>query len=155
MTTINLRDFYYWYTQDEFIEVSDEVAAELIKGNRHDKAHERQMYRYKAHYTLDANNGIEASAIVHSTDSPVVVLEMKERFCRLCAAPLILCPKNREEELKHIIFLGMDQRDIARVEGVDERKIRLSISKGLTSLKKIYENNQKGGPTTPENCQGY
>ena len=26
MTTINLKDFYYWYTQDQFIEVSDEVA---------------------------------------------------------------------------------------------------------------------------------
>lgn len=27
MTTINLKDFYYWYTQDQLIEVSDEVAA--------------------------------------------------------------------------------------------------------------------------------
>ena len=26
MTTINLKDFYYWYTQDQLIEVSDEVA---------------------------------------------------------------------------------------------------------------------------------
>ena len=29
MTTINLKDFYYWYTQDQFIEVSDEVAEGL------------------------------------------------------------------------------------------------------------------------------
>ena len=29
MTTINLKDFYSWYTHDEYIEVSDEVAAEL------------------------------------------------------------------------------------------------------------------------------
>ena len=26
MTTINLKDFYYWYTQDQFIEVTEEVA---------------------------------------------------------------------------------------------------------------------------------
>ena len=26
MTTINLKDFYYWYIQDRFIEVADEVA---------------------------------------------------------------------------------------------------------------------------------
>lgn len=26
MTIINLRDFYYWYTQDEYMEVSDNVA---------------------------------------------------------------------------------------------------------------------------------
>ena len=29
MTTINLKDFYSWHTHDEYIEVSDEVAAEL------------------------------------------------------------------------------------------------------------------------------
>lgn len=29
MTTINLRKFFYWYKVDEYIEVSDEVAAEL------------------------------------------------------------------------------------------------------------------------------
>ena len=26
MTTINLKDLYYWYTQDQLIEVFDEVA---------------------------------------------------------------------------------------------------------------------------------
>ena len=36
MTTINLKDFYPWYTQDEYIEVTDEVAAEL----RADKLYE-------------------------------------------------------------------------------------------------------------------
>ena len=29
MTTINLKDFYYWYIQDQFIEVADEVAEAL------------------------------------------------------------------------------------------------------------------------------
>ena len=29
MTTINLKDFYSWYTHDEYIEVPDEVAEEL------------------------------------------------------------------------------------------------------------------------------
>ena len=29
MTTINLKDFYAWYTHDEYIEVPDEVAEEL------------------------------------------------------------------------------------------------------------------------------
>jgi len=35
MATINLRDFYYWYTCDEFIEVSDEVAEELFADKRY------------------------------------------------------------------------------------------------------------------------
>ena len=35
MTTINLKDFYYWYTQDQFIKVSDELRriAEYIEIN--------------------------------------------------------------------------------------------------------------------------
>ena len=34
MTTINLRNFFYWYKVDEYIEVSDEVAAELMADKR-------------------------------------------------------------------------------------------------------------------------
>jgi len=34
---INLRDFYQWYTHDEFIDVTDEVAAELIADKRYEK----------------------------------------------------------------------------------------------------------------------
>lgn len=34
MTTINLRKFFYWYKVDEYIEVSDEVAAELMADKR-------------------------------------------------------------------------------------------------------------------------
>ena len=30
MTTINLKDFYYWYIADELVEVPDEVAEELM-----------------------------------------------------------------------------------------------------------------------------
>ncbi len=34
MTTINLRELYPWYTEDAFIEVSDEVAAFLEEDKR-------------------------------------------------------------------------------------------------------------------------
>ena len=34
MTIINLRDFYYWYTQDEYMEVSDDVAEALERKER-------------------------------------------------------------------------------------------------------------------------
>ena len=35
MTTINLKDFYYWYTQDQFIEVFDEVAEVFLADARY------------------------------------------------------------------------------------------------------------------------
>ena len=37
MVKINLKDYYYWYITDKFIEVSDEVAAELRAGKRNRK----------------------------------------------------------------------------------------------------------------------
>lgn len=36
MATINLKDFYYWHTQDQFIEVSDEVAEVFLADTRHE-----------------------------------------------------------------------------------------------------------------------
>ena len=39
MTTINLRDFYPWYIQDEIIEVSDEVAEALRSDKLYEAAH--------------------------------------------------------------------------------------------------------------------
>ena len=38
MTTINLKDFYYWYIQDQFIEVSEEVAEALRASVRYEAA---------------------------------------------------------------------------------------------------------------------
>ena len=45
MTIINLRDFYYWYTQDEYMEVSDDVAEALRASVRYEAAYtERARY---------------------------------------------------------------------------------------------------------------
>ena len=43
MTTINLKDFYSWYTHDEYIEVPDEVAEELKADKRYEAACRRRV----------------------------------------------------------------------------------------------------------------
>ncbi len=43
MTIINLRDFYYWYTQDEYMEVSDDVAEALRASVRYEAAYQRRV----------------------------------------------------------------------------------------------------------------
>ena len=48
MTTINLKDIYAWYIHDEYIEVSDEVAAELRADKLYERAHQRRITRNKA-----------------------------------------------------------------------------------------------------------
>ena len=43
MATINLKDFYYWYTQDQFIEVTEEVAEALRASVRYEAAYQRRQ----------------------------------------------------------------------------------------------------------------
>ncbi len=50
MKEINLRDFYPWYMEDVMVEVTEEVAEELLAGQRYIKASRRRIYRNKAHY---------------------------------------------------------------------------------------------------------
>ena len=59
MTTINLKDFYSWHTHDEYIEVPDEVAAELRADKLYEAAYQRRIIRNKAQYSLDCDDGIE------------------------------------------------------------------------------------------------
>lgn len=65
MKEINLRDFYPWYMEDVMVEVTEEVAEELLAGQRYIKAR-RRVYWNKAHFSLDAEDGIEYSACLYS-----------------------------------------------------------------------------------------
>ena len=56
MMTINLKDFYPWYTHDEYIEVSDEVAEELHTSRRREAAHAERVRYNKAFYSLDCDD---------------------------------------------------------------------------------------------------
>lgn len=85
MKEINLRDFYPWYKEDIIIEVTEEVAEELLAGQRYIKASRRRVYRNKAHYSLDAEDGIEYFACF-SNPSPQELIERMERFEQLCHA---------------------------------------------------------------------
>ena len=60
MKKVNLRDLYPdVYKTDAFLEVTDEVQAVFQSDERAEAAYERKMYRYKAQYSLDCENGIE------------------------------------------------------------------------------------------------
>lgn len=84
MTTINLKEFFYWYTTDKFIEVSEEVAEELRADKRYEAAHRRRLTRNKAQYSLDAGDGIENAACEFEPSPEVLVIqaEQTEYLCR-------------------------------------------------------------------------
>ena len=63
MAKINLRNIYPYYKQDYFIEVSDEVTEALFHFERSSHAHERNIRRHKAYYSLDRADCIEKDIV--------------------------------------------------------------------------------------------
>ncbi len=44
MVTINLRDFYPWYTHDKFVKISEAVAEEYIADKRYHVLSKKEMH---------------------------------------------------------------------------------------------------------------
>ena len=136
MTTINLKDYYPWYLTNEYIEVSDEVAAELRAGKLAEAAHAERVRYNKSYYSLDCDDGIEYSACVHEP-SPQELLERMDRFCHLWNA-LNSLPEIQGRRIDAHIILGKSVKEIAEAEGVHEESVRQSIKRGLERMKKTF-----------------
>jgi len=139
MPTINLKDFYPWYTTDEYIEVSEEVAEELLADKRYERAYQRRVYYNKAHYSLDAGDGIENAAIPSGL-SVDAMIEYGLTICELCKA-LNYLPDVQGRRIDAHYILGKTHKQIAAEEGVNESAVRASIKRGLESMKKYLKNN--------------
>ncbi len=139
MTTINLREFYPWYIEDQFIEVTDKVAEELRAGRRAEVAHQRRVTRNKAQYSLDCDDGIEYSACLHEP-TPQELLERMELFYHLWNA-LNTLPEVQGRRVDAHFMLGMTYREISRAEGVNRNAVRSSVLCGLAGMKKYLKEN--------------
>ena len=143
MAIINLRDFYPFYNQDCFVEVSDEVAAALDEAERLERNYLRRMFYNNAHYSLDAEDGIEASAVSVIGGyiiTPETAMCMMESHCRLCRA-LNSLPEIQGRRIEAHYLLGISQRDIAEAEGVTKGSVNESIKKGLAAMRKFLKEN--------------
>ena len=138
MKVINLRDYYALYNQDALLEVSDEVAEALAETERMERNYKRRMVYNRAQYSLDAEDGIEASAVECHSLSPEVVLDLMEQHCRLCRA-LNALPEIQGRRIEAHYLLGQSQKEIAKAEGVSENAVSKSIQKGLETMRKILK----------------
>ena len=136
MTTINLREFFYWYKVNEYIEVFDEVAEELRADKRFEFNCWRQAKRNKANYSLDADDGIE-NEVCEFEPSPEEFLDRAVTIQRLCCALNHLPPAQGRRIDAHYL-LGQTITEIAQAEGLDESAIRKSIDRGLKRMRKIF-----------------
>lgn len=116
--------------------MTDEVHAVFLADKRADAAYERQMYRYKAYYSLDYDNGIE-NAVINRPLTPEEILEDKQRREQLYAAVMEL-PDKQAKRIYARFYLDMSVKEIAQAEGVDPRRVRDSIHLGLKKLVKVF-----------------
>jgi len=137
MTTINLKDYYFWYTHDEYIEVSEEVAAELRADKLYEAAYQRRVIRNKAHYSLDRDDGIEYSATLHEP-TPQELLERMERFYHLWNA-LNSLPEAQGRRVDAHLILGKSYAEIAEAEGVHKSTVHASVRDGVAAMRKYLK----------------
>ena len=137
MEKVNLRDLYpNVYKSDYFVEVTEDVLETIRAAERAEAAYDRRMYRYKAHYSLDCDNGIE-NAVLLKPQTPEMVLEEKQ-FQEQVYAAVMKLPEKQAKRIYARYYLGMTVNEIAEVEGVDPSRVRDSIRRGLKQLAKFF-----------------
>ena len=137
MKKVNLKDLYPdVYKNDHFVEVTEDVLETIRAAERAEAAYDRRMYRYKAHYSLDCDNGIE-NAILMKPQTPEMLLEEKQ-FQEQVYAAVMKLPEKQAKRSYARYYLGMTVNEIAEVEGVDPSRVRDSIRRGLKQLVKYF-----------------
>ena len=137
MKKVNLKDLYPdIYKNDHFVEVTEDVLETIRAAERAEAAYDRRMYRYKAHYSLDCDNGIE-NAVLLKPQTPEMVLEEKQ-FREQVYATVMKLPEKQAKRIYARYYLGMTVNEIAEVEGVDPSRVRDSIRRGLKQLAKYF-----------------
>ena len=135
MKKINLRELYPdAYTTDFFVNVTEDVLEMIRASERAEAAYERKIYRYKAQYSLDCENGIE-NAVLTKPQTPEIVLEEKQLQKQVYATVMKL-PEKQAKRIYARYYLCMTVNEIAAVEGVDPSRVRDSIRRGLKKLEK-------------------
>ena len=145
MQTINLKQYYPFCKEDIFLEVSDEIVEAFLLDKRAEAARERKMFRYKAFYSLDCNDGIENAAIGWAQPLPEDYLIEKEELAeyeelirRLYEAISSLSPMQARRVHAYYIA-GIKQPEISRREGVHSSKVSVSIRRGLRNMRRCYD----------------
>lgn len=142
MKQINLRDFYPdYYTEDFFTEVSEEVLETLLASDRSEHAEYVKRWRYKAHYSLEANMG----AICRGVYSPSAEEEYERKMDREQLQAEIqeaidMLPESQARHIRYRFFGGKTFQEVADIEGTYRANIRRSNQRAIRKLRKILQN---------------
>ena len=144
MQTINLKQYYPFCKEDIFVEVSDEIVEAFLLDKRAEAARERKMFRYKAFYSLDCNDGIENAAIGWAQPLPEDYLIEKEELAeyeeliRRLYEAISSLPPMQARRVHARYMLGMKVKDIAAMEGITPSQAGKSIHAALRRLRRYF-----------------
>ena len=145
MQTINLKQYYPFCKEDIFLEVSDEIVEAFLLDKRAEASRERKMFRYKAFYSLDCNDGIENAAIGWAQPSPEDHLIEKEELAeyeeliRRLYEAISSLPPMQARRVHAYYIAGIKQPEIARREGIHSSKVSVAIHRGLRNMRRCYD----------------
>lgn len=134
MPKINLRELYPYYKVDSYVEVTDALIEAIKTMERKESAYERRVFRNRAFYSLDREDGIEYDAVFVSR-TPEEYYERKVTYEQLYAAMATL-PDKQANRIYAYFFMNRSYAAIARAEGVTHETVRISILNGLVRLEK-------------------
>ena len=137
MKTINLRDYYPYYTHDALIELPDEIVAAMKPYKAEEQTHWRRMQRNKV-YSLDMD-GME-NHVMFAALSPCELYERKLTYQELYSAIACL-PDKQAKRIYARFFLEMSICAIASSENVRESAVRGGIARGLRHMEKYLKSN--------------
>ena len=135
MITINLKDFYPWYGSDEYIEVPEEVALELLADKHYEAAHRRRIKRNKVFSFSDYGEN-DTESTNKSAPDPQEIVETLE-FIRQIKDELASLPELQSRRIRAHIILEMTLSETADSENVSIVAVHNAIQRGL---EKIREN---------------
>lgn len=137
MKTINMRDFYPHYEEDEYYEVPDAIAELLREFERKEKNYIRKIKRYRAYFSLDFGDRIEGEILL-SQDDPANILEQR-MLIEITYQSLDKLTRKQSLRVYKYLFLGMSIAEISQEEGRTTTSIKESIERGCRRLQKILE----------------
>lgn len=130
MKTLNRKDIYpYYFTEDEWIDVPDELAQIFTDYTKAQESYERTKCWYKATYSFDRGDGIELDILfVSLTPHELYERKLTQEQLHFTIASL---PDKQANLIYAYFFLGMSKTAIAHFEGVSKVSVAESIERRL------------------------
>lgn len=135
---INLKDFYPFYPKDEFMDIPDDLAAELFQWERDDRSRGRKARRQNAYFSLDRNDGTEkqisfvSRSLEEEYELKITNEELHYALSRL--------PRAQAERIYAHYVDGVSSVDIAHSEHISKSAVNASISRGMRRIKNLLMN---------------